>query len=248
MGVTILLLVFVIGFFARLLSNLAGGGAGLIEAPLLLMLGIPPKITVATRKFSAIGGHGIAAYQFNKFKIIHWKIAITLAIITIFATIIGANILISVNEDLVKNLIAVMMLVALPFTFLKKSFGMEAKVVSKLRKTVGYIVNFFIFIVDSFVGVGGGLLSSLSIIFFMGLTYLEVNALRRITGLTLAVVGSIIFAFYGLIDWVVGASLMTGGILGGYLGANIAINKGSSLVKVVFTIVVIVSTIKLLFF
>ncbi|MBT4110404.1 sulfite exporter TauE/SafE family protein [Candidatus Woesearchaeota archaeon] len=248
MDIITLLIVFVIGFFARLLSNLAGGGAGLIEAPLLLMLGVPPKMTVATRKFSAIGGHGIAAYQFHKFKKIHWKVAIILAVITVFATIIGANILISVNEDLVKNLIAIMMLVALPFTFFKKSFGMKRKIFSKSKEIIGYVVNFFIFIIDSFIGVGGGLLSSLSIIIFMGLTYLEVNAIRRITGLTLAIVGSIIFAFYGLIDWVVGFSLMMGGILGGYLGANIAIKKGSALVKVVFTIVVVVSVIKLLFF
>jgi uncharacterized membrane protein YfcA len=41
---------------------------------------------------------------------------------------------------------------------------------------------------------------------------------------------------------------MVGGILGGYLGANIAIKKGSALVKVVFSIVVVVSVIKLLFF
>lgn len=248
MEMTSLLIVFVIGFFARLLSNLAGGGAGLIEAPLLLMLGVPPKITVATRKFAAIGGHGIAAYQFHKFKKIHWKIAITLVVITVVATVIGANMLIAVDEELVKNLIAIMMLVALPFTFFKKSFGLKRKIVSKSKEIFGYVVNFFIFVIDSFVGVGGGLLSSLSIIIFMGLTYLEVNAIRRITGLTLAIVGSIIFTFYGLIDWVVGLSLMLGGIFGGYLGANIAIKKGSALVKVVFSIVVVVSVIKLLFF
>ncbi|MBT3836525.1 sulfite exporter TauE/SafE family protein [Candidatus Woesearchaeota archaeon] len=245
--ITILIIVFIIGFFARLLSNLAGGGAGLIEAPLLLMLGVPPKITVATRKFSAIGGHGIAAYQFHKFKKIDWKIAIILAAITVIATIIGANILIAINEELIKNLIAIMMLVALPFTFFKKSFGMKRKIVSKSKEISGYVINFFIFILDSFVGVGGGLLSSLSIIIFMGLTYLEINAIRRITGLTLAIVSSIIFTYYGLIDWMIGLFLMMGGILGGYLGANIAIKKGSALVKIVFTIVVILSVAKLLF-
>jgi uncharacterized protein len=247
MDFTILLVVFIVGFFARLLSNLAGGGAGLIETPLLLMLGIPPKITVATRKFAAIGGHGVSAYQFHKFKKIHWKIAITLAVITAIATTIGANILLSINEDFLKNFIAIMMLVALPFTFFKKSFGMKRKIVSKSKEYFGYVVNFFIFIIDSFVGVGGGLLSSLSIIIFMGLTYLEVNAIRRITGLTLAIVATIIFAFHGLIDWIVGLSLMIGGILGSYLGANIAIKKGNALVKVVFTIIVVISVIKLLF-
>ncbi len=242
-----LLLFFVIGFIARMLSNLAGGGAGLIEAPLLLLLGVPPKVTVATRKFSAIGGHGVAAYQFHKFKKINWTIALTLAAITVVATIIGANILLSVNEVLVKNLIAIMMLVALPFTFLKKSFGLQKVVVSRMRVYLGYIVNFFIFIIDSFLGVGGGILSSLSLIFFMGLTYLEVNAIRRITGGTLAIVSTIIFAYYGLIDWVIGISLMLGGMAGSYIGAHIAVKKGSSLVKVVFTVVVVFSVVKLLF-
>ncbi len=247
MGFITLLIFFFIGFFARLLSNLAGGGAGLLEAPLLLMLGVPPKITVATRKFAAIGGHGITAYQFNKFKKIHWGIAIPLAIITVVATAIGANMLVSVNDELVKHMIAIMMLVALPFTFLKKIFGLKKKIVSKSKTYVGYIINFFISILDSFIGVGGGLLSSLSIIIFMGLTYLEVNAIRRITGLTLAIVGTIIYAQHGLINWEIGFSLMLGGIFGGYFGARIAIKKGSSLVKIIFSIVIIVSVIKILF-
>lgn len=243
-----MMILFVIGFFARLLSNLAGGGAGLIEAPLLLIWGVPAKMIVATRKFAAIGGHGVGAYQFHKSGKMHWKIALILAAITVVATIIGAQILLVLDETLIEHLIAIMMLVALPFTFFKKSFGLQRKILGKGKEIMGYIANFLIFIIDSFVGVGGGILSSLAIIVFFGLTYLEVNAIRRITGLTLGVVGTIIFAMHGLIDWMVGLMLMLGGMLGSYIGAKIAIKKGSSFVKIIFSIVVAASSLKLLLF
>jgi uncharacterized protein len=238
--------IFIIGFIARLLSNVAGGGAGLIEIPLLLFLGVPPKMTVATRKFAAIGGHAIAAYHFSKAKVTHWKIALTLASIALVAAVIGTNIVVTLHPAFVKKGMAVMMLIALPFMFLNTSFGMKRKVVSTFKKVKGYIFNFIIFMFDAMLGIGG-IVSSVSIIFCMGLTYLEVTAIRRITGGTLAIVATIVFMYHGLIDWEIAVILLLGNLLGGHIGAKIAIKKGNSLVKVFFTIFVIASVIKILF-
>ena len=141
-----------------------------------------------------------------------------------------------------------MILVVLPFTFTKKSFGLKNKAVSKTKYYLGYGFNFLVFIVDSFVGVAGGLISSLIVIVFMGLTHLEANAVRKITGLTMSIVATLIFAYHGLIDYKVGLFLLIGGMLGSYFGTKLAIKKGNNLVKIVFTVVVIVSAIKLLFF
>lgn len=82
----------------------------------------------------------------------------------------------------------------------------------------------------------------------MGLTYLESNATKKISGLTMAIVGTIFFAYFGIIDYFYGIILMMGMVSGGYLGVKIAIKKGNNLIKIIFSLIVILSTIKLIFF
>jgi uncharacterized membrane protein YfcA len=58
----------------------------------------------------------------------------------------------------------------------------------------------------------------------------------------------IIFAFSGLIAYGAGIALLLGMVIGGYLGAHIAIKKGDLFVKLAFSVIVAISGLKLLFF
>ena len=248
MNILHIFLFFVLGFVARFFSILAGGGAGLIETPILLFFGIPPQIVVASRKFSAIGGHGVAAYHFQKAKKIVWKVAIILIIISGIASFIGANIMVRLESEILEKIIVVMMLAALPFILLDSSSGLKERVKHWKHTSLGYFLNFGIYIVDSISAVGGGILSSFTLIYLMGMTYLQVSAIRRITGLTTAIVVFVIFWYHGLIDWVVGFSLMAGGMFGSYIGVKVALKKGNKLMRWVFSLFVLIFVIKLLWF
>lgn len=65
-------------------------------------------------------------------------------------------------------------------------------------------------------------------------------------GLVLAVTAVIVFAANRVIDYGYGIVLLTGGLLGGYIGAHIAIKKGDVWVKYVFAILVGIFGIALL--
>ena len=225
---------------------LAGGGAGLIETPLLLLMGIPPQTVVASRKFSAIGGHSVASYQFQKAQKIRWDVAVVLTIISIISSVIGAMVMVRISTAHLHVIIASMMLFAVPFIFLNKSFGLKKQRKNTRYKVLGYSCNVVIYIIDAISAVGGGIISSLTLIYFMGLTYLQVSAIRRVVGLATAITVSVVYWYYGLIDWFIGFSLMLGGMFGSYFGVRLALKKGNVFMKGVFLVFVLISAVKIL--
>ena len=103
-------------------------------------------------------------------------------------------------------------------------------------------------IFGGFFGGGAGTLVLYTLMIFFGFTIIEANATDIIPWFLLSLSGFIIFAINGIVDYGLGIALFLGMLAGGNLGAHTAIKQGNQWVKVIFTIVVIISGIKLLFF
>jgi uncharacterized membrane protein YfcA len=136
----------------------------------------------------------------------------------------------------------------LPFTFLKGDLGIKRRIVSKYYKVFGLFGYFGIAIYDGFFGAGAGILATYLLIFLLGLTFIESNATDKIPWFLNTLISTIIFAVYGLINYVYGIVLLAGMIIGGYIGAHTAVKKGNKFVRVVFALMVLASAIKMLFF
>ena len=66
MSATELLILFVVSLAANILSALAGGGAGLLQLPALLILGLPFGTALATHKIASVAlgvGAGLRHFQ-----------------------------------------------------------------------------------------------------------------------------------------------------------------------------------------
>ncbi len=242
------LLIFLVGVFASFIGGMLGGGGSLISIPALTFLGLPPSIAVATNRFGCVGGAASSIFKFAKAKQILLKYVLPLTIISVIGSVIGAKILIEFNEDLLSKVMGILILIILPFTFLKRELGLKRKIVSKYYKIFGFIIYFGVAIYDGFFGAGAGIIAVFLLIFTFGLTYIEANATEKIPWFLNVVVSTIIFAVYGLINYVYGLFILAGMIVGGYLGAHVAIKKGNYFVKTLFSIIVIVSALKLIFF
>ncbi len=235
-------------FFAGILSGFVGavaGGGGLFSISLLLLYGIPPQVTLATNKFGGIGLSIGGLYKFIKEKKIVWKYAIGLSIAGIFSSLVGSKILLSADPASLKTLTGVLLLLLVPTIFFKKDFGLENKSTSKNYKIFGYILYFLISIIASFFGGFGAILISI-VVFFFGLPMIEANATELVSFTIFSVVSVIIFMINGIIDYQIGIPLFIGMLIGGYLGAHVAVKKGNKWVKAFFGIVVIISAIKVL--
>lgn len=248
MDLIIALQIFIIGFASSFIGSMAGGGGGLISMPFLIFLGLPPSAAVATNRFGTTGMGASSAYRFYKDKKIVFKYVLPLCAISIVGSVIGANILLKIDEDILGRIMGLILLSMLPVMFLKSDLGMKDKVVTRLSKVFAYGGYFLLAIYDGFFGAGAGLISLFLLASLLGITYVEANATDKIPWFLNTIISTAIFAAYGLINYLFGFILLAGMIAGGYLGAATAVKKGNKFVRLVFCLVVVASAIKLLLF
>lgn len=242
-----ILLTFLIGVLASFIGAISGGG-GLISIPFLIFLGLPPTTAVATNKFGAVGLSIGSIYKFWKDKKIEWKFALMFVPLAVLGGVIGAKLLLEVNEEFLSLFIGVLILVLLGVMFFKKEVGLKKREMSKAHKGVGIFIYFLLMILGGFFGGGIGVLIIYTLTYFMGFTMVEANATDMVPWFVLSLSALIIFMVSGIVDYTIGITLFFGMILGGYIGARTAIKKGNIWVKYFFACVVIASSIKLLFF
>jgi uncharacterized membrane protein YfcA len=203
-------------------------------------------MAVATNKFGALGVCTSAAYKFSKAKKINFKIAVPFVIISIMGAAIGANILLKTDQVLLSRVIGIMILLLIPAIFIKRDFGL--KHVAKKNKPVGFLAYFFISIYDGFYGACSGFFAIYTFTLTLGYTIIESLALDKFALLFNTIIAVAFFAYGGIINYEFGVVMLLGMLVGGYLGAKTAIDKGNKYVKYAFAVVVFVSAVKLLFF
>jgi len=242
-----LLIVFIVGIVASFIGSIAGGGGGLLSIPALILMGLPPNIAIATNKLGSLGLMGSSVYKFAKSKKIIYSYAPTFIFLALLGSIIGANLLIQIDTILLSKIVGALILLPLPFLFIKNK-GLRHEKSSKFYKNLGYSAYFLVAIYDAFFGAGAGLVAIYVIVFALGLPLIESMALDRTSSALSAVLATAIFAYFGIINYQVGIVLFIGMMLGGYVGTHTAIKKGNKFVKLAFTIIVIISALKLIFF
>ncbi len=242
-----LTLVFIVGIVASFFSASVGGSA-MISIPALIFLGLPPQIAIATDRLGGLGSQATSLYKFWKAEKIVWVFTPILVGVSLVGSIIGANILLSVDPEILQKLVGVLLLVFLPFVFFNKNIGISRTETSKLKKIIGYIVYFILQTFNSFFGVGVGPFFFYTLVLAFGLSMVEASATRVIPLMTMAISSVVIFAHKGIINYEVGIVLLVGMAIGGYIGAHVALKKGSAWIKGLFAVVVVTASIKLLLF
>lgn len=242
-----LISVFFIGLIASIFGTLVGGGS-LLSIPFLILIGLPPQAAIATERFGGLGQTVAAFFKFFKSKKIVWKYVPLLTVISVGGSLIGANILVSIDPKILHNIIGITLLVLLPLVFLKRDLGIQRSEVSRNKIIVGSVIYFLVQIFAAAFFGGTGVLITYVLMFFFGLTIVEATVAKTIPWFFLSISSLIIFALKGIVDYKVGVVLLIGMSIGGYIGAHLALKKGDAWVKRLFFFFVIISAVKLLFF
>lgn len=242
-----LFLVFLIGIIASFFGTMVGGGT-LLSIPLLIMVGLPPQVAIATERLGGLGQTVASFIKFYKSKKIVWQHVFGLTVISVAGSLIGSTILINVDPLILRNIVGSTILVLLPLLFLKKDLGIKHTVVSKRKIIIGSLIYFLVQIFAAFYGGGTGILIAYVLMFCFGLTILESTATKIIPWFFLSITSLIIFANKGIINYKMGVVMIVGMAIGAYLGAHVALKKGNLWLKRLFIFFVIISVGKLLFF
>lgn len=221
------------------------GGAAFITFPVMLFIGVPTKMAIATLHFAAIILNASSAVRFYKGNELDIKFGSIIGIITAIGGAIGATIMISLNEQLINAIITFVFISAFIFFIFEQKTGLQEHR-GKIKHIVFVVISSLILgIYGGFFGAGFGTLSML-IFLFAGSSFLKSASASRIVGIFMSLSATIVYASNGLINWQYGIILGLGYAIGSWLGIGYALKKGNTFVKKLLMVTIVISIIKLI--
>ncbi len=244
------LLIFVISLFANLFSALAGGGAGLIQLPALIFLGLPFGLALATHKVATIALGIGATVRHLKDNKIEPDFALLMILAGIPGVILGASFILQIPDQIATLALGILTLGLGIYSVFSPELGQHYKI--KNRHTKGYIIGalvlFIIGILNGSLTSGTGLFVTLWLIRWFGFDYkLAVAYTLVFVGLFWNASGAITLGLLGDIHWLWIPALLLGSVMGGYIGAHLSIVKGNRVIKRCFEVVTLLIGLKLVF-
>jgi uncharacterized membrane protein YfcA len=231
--VMLMLLLFFTGLVAGTIDAIAGGG-GLISVPVLLGVGLPPHMAFGTNKFQGAVGTLFAARRYCRAGWVSAKDIYLGLFSGILGAIAGAVVNQLVSSDVLRVIAPIMLAIIFIYTLLSPRLGQRdqsPRISSALfYMTFGFALAFY----DGFFGPGVGAFWVFLMMFFLGFNLIKATAYTKVFNLNSSIVALICFAIGSNIDYKVGLCMAAGQVLGGQLGAMLALYKGVKLIRPLF--------------
>jgi uncharacterized protein len=244
------LLIFIISLVANLFSALSGGGAGLIQLPALIFLGLPFALALATHKVATIALGIGATTRHLKDNRLERDYSLLMVLTGVPGVILGASYILQIPDQTATVALGVLTMGLGIYSFFSPQLGQVMQRRNRNRRgyLIGGSVLFFIGILNGSLTSGTGLFVTLWLIRWFGFDYkLAVAYTLVFVGLFWNVSGAITLGLLGDIHWRWIPALLLGSFIGGYLGAHLSIVKGNKVIKRSYEIITLLIGLKLIF-
>ena len=242
-------ILFCIALVANLLSSLAGGGAGLLQLPALIFLGLPFAEALATHKVASVAlGLGASLRHLQQGQL-DWRFSLWILAWGLPGVVLGASVILAVPEQLAKYSLGVLTLGLGIYSWLQPELGQQAqpKHRSGWPHLLGGVLLAVIGVLNGSLTSGTGLFVTLWLIRWYGLNYRQaVSYTLILVGLFWNATGAITLGFSGHIVWLWLPALLLDALLGGFVGAHISVVQGNRWIKRCFEITTLAVGLKLL--
>ncbi len=243
MSPAILLFLGAASMVAGFLDAIVGGG-GLITIP-ALMIGFPtaglpggtPLPTIlGINKVSSCTGTTMAALKFVKSGTLPWREMVWPVVASMLGACGGVALAYHVKGDFLRPLMLVLMVGMLLFTVLKPDLGKlhAPKYGLTHQRGLATLISLLLGFYDGFFGPGTGSLLIFLYVAVLGFDFLRSSALAKAVNWASNLAATVLFLWNG--SWIPQAALAmaVGNGIGGWLGAHVALKKGSAWVRGVF--------------
>ena len=241
-------ILFLISLLANFFSAFSGGGAGLIQLPALIFLGLPFGVALATHKVASVALGVGATLRHLRESTLEARFAAFILLAGVPGVILGASIILTVPDRWAQVALGVLTISLGVYSWSRPSLGQHYAPFHRDRRghVIGGVVLFLIGILNGSLTSGTGLFVTLWLIGWFGLDY------KRAVAYTLVLVGmawngsgALTLGLLGDIKWTWLPALLLGSLLGGYAGAHMAITKGNVWIKRGFEIITLLIGLKL---
>jgi hypothetical protein len=243
------ILLFLIAVVANWFSALAGGGAGLIQLPILIFMGLPFPLALATHKIATVALGVGATLRHLKEGHLNRHILLLILCAGVPGVIAGVFFILDIPARQSEVALGVITLVLALYSLFKPQLGLHSD--PKHRDWFGYIVGGTVLMTIGFangaLSAGSGLFVTLWLVYWFGLEYKVAVAQTLVAvGLGWNGTGALTMGAVAAVQWSWIPALIIGSLAGGYLGAHTSIQAGNLAIKRIYEVVTFIVGLKLL--
>ena len=221
----------------------AVGGGGLITVPALLLglpVGTPMPTLFGTNKTVAVTGTSVAALKFLRSGAMDPKEVVVPAICGGVGSALGSWATYSFAPDFLRPLVVLLLIAVLAFTLLKPDLGTlhAPRSAANHQRVLAAVIALVLGAYDGFFGPGTGTFLIYLFVAVLGFDFLRASAMAKAVNWASNVTALTLFMAHGSVLWRVALPMAVANGAGGYLGARVALGKGSGFVRGLFIAVV----------
>lgn len=234
---------------ANWFSALAGGGAGLLQFPVLIFLGLPFALALATHKIATVALGLGSTLRHLQGESLERHLSIVLLLAGVPGVVLGARYILEVPGDIAQQALGVLTIGMGLYSIARPQLGLTADPRNRggTGLALGALGIFVIGILNGSLSSGSGLVLTLWQVKWFGLDYKRATAhTLALCGLVWNGTGALVLGTIGEVAWAWIPALLVGSFVGGYLGSHYAIGKSNAWVKRVFELVTLAVGVRLL--
>ena len=234
---------FLVSLISNIFSAFSGGGAGVIQLPAILLIFDTTFISALAVHKTATVALGIGAslrffksIKFNKI-LLFSSLAFGLP-----SVVIGAKLISHLNDELPRLLLGFLIISLAIYSFKEKKYGEHEKeyVKSSQNNLFGIMLIFLVGLLNGSLSAGTGLIFTMIMISWYGMDYKKAIAYTLIiVGFFYNATGAIALGLLTNIDWSILPPLLLGSLIGGYIGAHIALSKDNKTIRIMYQTITI---------
>lgn len=234
-------------FLAGLIDAIVGGG-GLIQLPALLVLF--PATAVApllgTNKLAALAGTTAAMVAYARRLTLPWRLLIPAALVAFLASGCGAKLATIFPPAALKPIILAILAGVFLYTVFRPGLGTApAEVLPPTAPKRLNIAAGGLGLYDGFLGPGTGNFLIFALVRWIKMPFLLASASAKVLNIATNLAALALFAVTDNILYEVALPMAGANLVGGYLGARLAIFKGNQFVRATFIVVVVVLMVRI---
>lgn len=218
-----------VAFAAGAIDAIAGGG-GLLTMPALLVAGVPTSLALGTNKGCSTWGTAMAAWTYSRAGLLSKSRFLSGFAAGAIGGFLGARAQQLVPAKTLQPLVLIL-LVAAAVVLLRLRPRERALDERPTHPARAFAISAAIGAYDGFFGPGTGTFLILANVSMLGLTMREASADAKATNLGSNVAALVTFSLGHTVIWAISLPMALGNILGGRLGAHLAIKRGDGLVR-----------------
>jgi uncharacterized membrane protein YfcA len=243
------LLLLLASLVANTFSAFSGGGAGLVQFPVLIFLGLPFGVALATHKIATVAlGLGATVRHWRE-RTVERRLGIQMLLWGVPGVLLGAGMVLQIPGRWAELALGVLTIGLGVYSMSRRDLGVTHAPRQGGRRdaVIGGFGLFVIGFLNGSLSSGTGLFCTLWLVRWYGLDYRRAVAYTLIfVGMFWNGAGAATLGVLGHVQWSWLPVLLLGSLVGGYLGAHWAIMKGNRWIKRGFEVVTVLIGLKLI--